>query len=72
MLTTPTNQIIKNINDLITSYLSYNYSIKSTKEFIEILKTHKPKNKKKKKKYYPLYTWEIYSQMFQFISKQSI
>ena len=32
----------KTINDLITPYLSHNYSIKSTQELIEILKTQKP------------------------------
>ena len=39
-VTTPTYQFTKTINDLITPYLSHNYSIKSTKELIEILKTH--------------------------------
>ena len=41
-LTTPTYQLTKTINNLITSYLSHNYSIKSTKKLITILKTHKP------------------------------
>ena len=41
-VTTPIYQITKTINDLITSYLSHNYSIKPTKELIKILKTHKP------------------------------
>ena len=41
-VTTPTYQLTKIINDLITPYPSHNYSIKSTKELIEILKTHKP------------------------------
>ena len=50
-LSTPTNNFTgnntyiptyKTINDLITLYLSHNYSIKSTKELIEILKSHKP------------------------------
>ena len=41
-VTTPTYQLTKTINHLITPYLSHNYSFKSTKELIEILKTHKP------------------------------
>ena len=41
-VTTPTYQLTKTINYLITPYLSHNYSIKSTKEVIKILKTHKP------------------------------
>ena len=41
-VTTPTYQLTKTINDLITPYFSHNYRIKSTKELIEILKTHKP------------------------------
>ena len=41
-VTTPTYQPTKTINDLISSYLSHNYSIKSITELIEILKTHKP------------------------------
>ena len=41
-VTTPTYQLTKTINDLITPYLSYNYFSKSTKELIENLKTHKP------------------------------
>ena len=30
--------------ELITPYLSHNYSIKSTQELIKIIKTHKPNN----------------------------
>ena len=39
---TPTYQLTKTINDLLTPYLSHNYSIKYTKGLIEIFKTHKP------------------------------
>ena len=42
LVTTPICQLTKPINDLIIQYLSRNYSFKSTKELIEILKTHKP------------------------------
>ena len=41
-ITTPTYQLTWTINDLISPYLSHNYSIKSAKELIKILKTHKP------------------------------
>ena len=41
-VTTPTYQLTKTINDIITPYLSHDHSIKSTKELIKILKTHKP------------------------------
>ena len=41
-ITTPIKQPTKTITDQITQYLSHNYSIKSTKEPFEILKTHKP------------------------------
>ena len=42
LVTIPTYQLTITINDLITPYISHNYIIKSTKELIEILKTHKP------------------------------
>ena len=65
-VTTPTYELTKTINDLITPYLSDKYSIKSTKELIEILKTHRPN-----KGIISSLDEKIYSQMFQSM-KQSI
>jgi hypothetical protein len=41
---TPTYEISKTINSIISEYMPKQYSVKSTHEFIEILKSHTPDN----------------------------
>ena len=41
---TPSYEISKSINEIISQYMPTSYNIRSTKEFIEILKTQSPNN----------------------------